>query len=114
MEIGEFLDRRLSKRFRTYDDDGDGFIEREDFAVASRRLGEEFGHGPDSEAWQRFDELCVGLWEHLVQVADTDGVTACLICLDVVEEEGRVRCANQIAAIEAPLIEQHGAGRLHR
>jgi Ca2+-binding EF-hand superfamily protein len=73
MEMSEFLDRRLSKRFRTYDDDGDGFIERDDFAAASRRLGEEFGHGPDSEAWQRFDALCVGLWEHLVEVADTDG-----------------------------------------
>lgn len=73
MEISEFLDRKLSKRFRTYDDDGDGFIEREDFAAASRRLGAEFGHGPDSEAWQRFDALCVGLWEHLVDVADADG-----------------------------------------
>ncbi len=73
MEISEFLDRRLSKRFRTYDDDGDGFIARDDFAVASRRLGAEFGHGPESEAWQRFDGLCLGLWEHLVGVADTDG-----------------------------------------
>ena len=73
MEMSEFLDRRLSKRFRTYDDDGDGFIEREDFAAASRRLGEEFAHGPDSEAWKRFDALCVGLWEHLVEVADADG-----------------------------------------
>ena len=58
MEISEFLSRKLSKRFRTYDDDGDGFIEREDFAAASRRLGAEFGHGPESEAWQRFDALC--------------------------------------------------------
>jgi Ca2+-binding EF-hand superfamily protein len=73
METSEFLDRKLSRRFRTYDDDGDGFIEREDFAVASRRLGDEFGHGPESERWQRFDALCTGLWEHLVQVADADG-----------------------------------------
>ena len=72
MEISEFLDRKLSKRFRTYDDDGDGFVEREDFAVASRRLGAKFGHGPESEAWQHFDALCVGLWDHLVDVADTD------------------------------------------
>jgi Ca2+-binding EF-hand superfamily protein len=71
-EPSEFLDRRLSKRFRTYDEDGDGFIERADFAVASRRLGEEFGHGPESAAWQRFDALCVGLWEHLAAVADAD------------------------------------------
>jgi Ca2+-binding EF-hand superfamily protein len=73
METSEFLDRKLSRRFRTYDDDGDGFVEREDFAVASRRFGAEFGHGPESEAWQRFDGLCVGLWEHLVRVADANG-----------------------------------------
>lgn len=72
MEISEFLSRKLSKRFRTYDDDGDGFIEREDFAAASRRLGAEFGHGAKSEAWQRFDALCVGLWEHLAEVTDSD------------------------------------------
>ena len=73
MQTSEFLDRKLSKRFRTYDDDGDGFIEREDFAVASRRLGAEFGHGPESELWQQFDALCLGLWDHLVEVADADG-----------------------------------------
>jgi Ca2+-binding EF-hand superfamily protein len=73
MQTSDFLDRKLSKRFRTYDDDGDGFIERQDFAVASRRLGEAFGHATDSPAWQRFDALCVGLWEHLVEVADSDG-----------------------------------------
>jgi Ca2+-binding EF-hand superfamily protein len=73
MQTSEFLDRKLSKRFRTYDDDGDGFVEREDFAVASRRLGAEFGHGPESEAWRQFDALCLGLWDHLVEVADADG-----------------------------------------
>ena len=73
MQTSEFLDRKLSRRFRTYDDDGDGFIEREDFVVASRRLGAEFGHGPESEAWQQFDALCVALWDHLVEVAEADG-----------------------------------------
>jgi hypothetical protein len=37
------------------------------------RLGDECGHRPGSEAWQRFDALCVELWEHLTQVAEADG-----------------------------------------
>jgi Ca2+-binding EF-hand superfamily protein len=73
MHVSEFLSRKLSRRFRTYDDDGDGFVERDDFAAASRRLAAEFGHGPESAAWQRFDALCMGLWDHLVAVADADG-----------------------------------------
>jgi Ca2+-binding EF-hand superfamily protein len=48
MESSAFLDRKLARRFRTYDSDGDSFVEREDFVQAAARLGEEFGHGPDS------------------------------------------------------------------
>lgn len=73
MEVSEFLDRRLSRRFRTYDDDGDGFLEKEDFAAASSRLAAEFGRGPESQEAQRFEALCLALWEHLVAVADSDG-----------------------------------------
>ena len=40
MEISAFLDRKPARRFRTYDTDGDGFIEREDFVAAAARPGE--------------------------------------------------------------------------
>jgi Ca2+-binding EF-hand superfamily protein len=72
MEISAFLDRKLTRRFRTYDTDGDGFVEREDFVQAASRLGEEFGHGPDSPARQRIEELCGRLWQHLSTVSDVD------------------------------------------
>lgn len=92
MEISAFLDRKLSRRFRTYDTDGDGFIQRKDFVAAAARLGDEFGHGPESAVRQRLDELCVQLWQHLSTVADTDG-------------DGRIGPAEYKAAFAAGLLE---------
>src|SRR5215813_5812623 len=92
MEISEFLDQKLAWRFRTYDNDGDGYIEREDFELAAERTGEEFGHAPDSPARQRLTELLLGLWNHLATVADAD-------------QDGRVSEAEYKAAFAAGLLE---------
>ncbi|MVU76239.1 calcium-binding protein [Nocardia sp. ET3-3] len=73
MEINDFLRRKLTRRFQTFDFDGNGRIERADFESSAARLAEEFGHGPDSPARKQLLELSLGLWEHLVSVADTDG-----------------------------------------
>ncbi|GAA4426623.1 EF-hand domain-containing protein [Actinokineospora soli] len=73
MEITDFLDRKLARRFTTYDDDRDGYVEREDFRTAAVRCAEEFGHGPDSPAHQRLLDLALGLWTHLAAAADVDG-----------------------------------------
>ncbi|MDZ8027111.1 MAG: EF-hand domain-containing protein [Nostoc sp. DedQUE11] len=70
--MNHFLDRKLSKRFRTFDDDRNGFIERSDFEMSVARLAEEFGHEEESPARQRLLEVCLGLWDHLLQVADTN------------------------------------------
>jgi Ca2+-binding EF-hand superfamily protein len=70
MEISPFLDRKLARRFRTYDNDADGYIEREDFEQAAARMSEAFGHGPDSAARQRLQDLCLQLWRHLATVTD--------------------------------------------
>jgi Ca2+-binding EF-hand superfamily protein len=92
MEVSEFLDRKLARRFRTYDTDGDGFIEREDFVQAAARMGEAFGHGPDSPARQRLADLTAQLWEHLSTAADTD-------------TDGRIGQAEYKAAFAAGLLE---------
>src|SRR5262245_587848 len=92
MEISESLDQKLAWRFRTYDNDGDGYIEREDFQLAADRTGEEFGHTPDSPARQRLTELLLGLWEHLATVADADS-------------DGRISEAEYKAAFAAGLLE---------
>ncbi|HEY3607722.1 MAG TPA: EF-hand domain-containing protein [Pseudonocardiaceae bacterium] len=92
MEISAFLDRKLARRFRTYDTDGDGFIERRDFVEAATRLAEEFGLVPESPVRQRLDALCLGLWEHLSTVTDTD-------------DDGRIGPAEYKAAFAAGLLE---------
>ncbi len=92
MEISESLDQKLAWRFRTYDNDGDGYIEREDFQLAADRTGAEFGHTPDSPALQRLTALLLGLWEHLATVADAD-------------KDGRISEAEYKAAFAAGLLE---------
>ncbi|MFD4637418.1 EF-hand domain-containing protein [Lentzea sp. NPDC058436] len=72
MEITAFLERKLARRFRTYDTDGDGFIEREDFTQAGERTTKAFGLEADDPKAVRFHELLLGLWEHLVSVTDQD------------------------------------------
>ncbi|MGB7798576.1 MAG: EF-hand domain-containing protein [Pseudonocardiaceae bacterium] len=72
MQVSNFLDRKLTRRFRTFDFDGDGRIEHSDFANSAARLADEFGHSADSPARQRLMELSLRLWEHLASVADAD------------------------------------------
>ncbi|WP_231406131.1 EF-hand domain-containing protein [Streptomyces clavuligerus] len=72
-DVSPFLERRLARRFATYDTDGDGFIERRDFESAVERLGAAFGRGPQDGALGRLRELTTGLWRQLVRVADADG-----------------------------------------
>ncbi|MGW6933496.1 EF-hand domain-containing protein [Lentzea sp. NPDC054927] len=72
MEITAFLDRKLARRFRTYDSDGDGFIEREDFTQAGERTTKAFGLAGDDPKAVRFHGTLIGLWEQLSSVTDLD------------------------------------------
>ncbi|MFG2651289.1 EF-hand domain-containing protein [Streptomyces sp. NPDC048436] len=92
MEISAFLDRKLTRRFQTYDSDGDGYIEQQDFTSAVARMAEAFGHGPDSPARRRLHDLSQQLWFHLAKVADTDG-------------DGRISEAEYKSAFAAGLLE---------
>ncbi|MBO2452134.1 EF-hand domain-containing protein [Actinomadura barringtoniae] len=92
MEITPFLDRKLARRFKTFDSNGNGFVERADFVEAAARMGEEFGHGGDSAARRRLEELSVALWDHLVSVADSNG-------------DGRITEEEYKAAFAAGLLE---------
>lgn len=72
MEITAFLDRKLARRFRTYDSDGDGFIEREDFTQAGERTTKAFGLAGDDPKALRFHDTLIGLWDRLSSVTDQD------------------------------------------
>ncbi|MFI6095817.1 EF-hand domain-containing protein [Lentzea sp. NPDC051213] len=72
MEITAFLNRKLARRFRTYDSDGDGFIAREDFTTAGARTTKAFGLADDDPKAVRFQHTLIGLWEQLHSVTDPD------------------------------------------
>ena len=72
MEITPFLDRKLTRRFRTYDTDGDGFVEQEDFEQSGLRMAAAFGLTADDEKTRHLLSLVLGLWDHLASVADLD------------------------------------------
>ncbi|MFJ8825265.1 EF-hand domain-containing protein [Streptomyces sp. NPDC102467] len=67
-----FLDKKLSRRFRTYDTDQNGVIEKADFDLAAQRMGKEFGHKPNSPQQRQLNEQLTRLWEVLAEIADTD------------------------------------------
>ena len=96
MEISPFLDRKLARRFRTYDADGDGYIEREDFARAANRTGAEFGLPPDSPTRQRLTDALLGVWQQLATLADAD-------------QDGRISEAEYKAAFAAGMLETPGS-----
>jgi Ca2+-binding EF-hand superfamily protein len=72
MEITAFLDRKLARRFRTYDSDGDGCIGRADFTQAGERTTKAFGLAHDDPKAVRLHDTLTGLWEQLSSVTDQD------------------------------------------
>ncbi|MET9227737.1 EF-hand domain-containing protein [Lentzea sp. NPDC003310] len=72
MKITAFLDRRLTRRFDTYDTDGDGYVERADFDLASERLTSAFGLDSGDLNAKRFHEQLLGVWDHLAAVTDVN------------------------------------------
>lgn len=72
MQVSSFLDRKLTRRFQTFDSDADGYVERSDFESSAHALADEFGHDPASAARLQIVQLSRGLWEHLAVAADAD------------------------------------------
>jgi hypothetical protein len=71
MEITTFLDRKLARRFRTYDADGDGYIGCDDFTSAGLRTTRAFGLCDSEPRAVRFHAALAGLWGQLSSATGT-------------------------------------------
>lgn len=72
MEHSADLDRFLARRFQTYDRDGDGAIEREDFTASAEAMATEFGLAASDPRRVRLMNMVGRLWGHLSTAADAD------------------------------------------
>jgi Ca2+-binding EF-hand superfamily protein len=64
---------RIAGRFATFDQDGNGYIDREDFNVAAKALLAEFGTAARSDKGQALYVGAEAFWQGMAGIADRDG-----------------------------------------
>ncbi|MEU6122999.1 EF-hand domain-containing protein [Streptomyces sp. NPDC047123] len=72
MDSAEY-ERRIAARFATFDQDGNGYISREDFSTAAAALCTEFGVTARSEKGQALYIGAEAFWQGMAGIADRDG-----------------------------------------
>jgi Ca2+-binding EF-hand superfamily protein len=72
MVISEY-ERRIAARFATFDQDGNGYIDREDFSGAAKALLGEFGTPARSDKGQALYGGAEAFWQGMAGIADRDG-----------------------------------------
>jgi len=72
MDSAEY-ERRIAARFATFDQDGNGYISREDFSTAAAALLTEFGVKARSEKGQALYIGAEAFWQGMAGIADRDG-----------------------------------------
>ncbi|MFD6324165.1 EF-hand domain-containing protein [Streptomyces sp. NPDC058442] len=66
-------ERRIAARFATFDQDGNGYIDREDFSGAAKALLAEFGTRARSDKGQALYGGAEAFWQGMAGIADHDG-----------------------------------------
>ncbi|MGW3952937.1 EF-hand domain-containing protein [Streptomyces sp. NPDC004752] len=66
-------ERRIAARFATFDQDGNGWIDREDFNTAAKALLAEFGTAARSDKGQALYAGAEAFWQGMAGIADRDG-----------------------------------------
>ncbi|MFD1657206.1 EF-hand domain-containing protein [Streptomyces caeni] len=66
-------ERRIAARFATFDQDGNGYIDREDFSTAVKAVLTEFGTAARSEQGQALYAGGEAFWQGMAGIADRDG-----------------------------------------
>jgi Ca2+-binding EF-hand superfamily protein len=64
---------RIAARFGTFDQDGNGWIDREDFSAASKAVLNEFGTTARSDKGQALYTGAEAFWQGMAGIADRDG-----------------------------------------
>ncbi|MGW2568571.1 EF-hand domain-containing protein [Streptomyces sp. NPDC001537] len=71
--VSSEYERRIAARFATFDQDGNGFIDREDFSAAAKALLAEFGVAARSDKGQALYGGAEAFWQGMAGIADRDG-----------------------------------------
>ncbi|WP_020121753.1 EF-hand domain-containing protein [Streptomyces canus] len=71
--VSSEYERRIADRFATFDQDGNGYIDREDFSVAAKALLAEFGTAARSDKGQALYVGAEAFWQGMAGIADRDG-----------------------------------------
>ncbi|MBA2947149.1 EF-hand domain-containing protein [Streptomyces himalayensis] len=66
-------ERRIAARFATFDQDGNGYIDREDFSSAAKSLLAEFGTTARCDKGQALYIGAEAFWQGMAGIADRDG-----------------------------------------
>ncbi|MFG2307575.1 EF-hand domain-containing protein [Streptomyces sp. NPDC048566] len=66
-------ERRIAARFAGFDQDGNGYIDREDFNAAAKAVLAEFGTAARSDKGQALYIGAEAFWQGMAGIADRDG-----------------------------------------
>src|SRR3954454_12659824 len=71
--VSSEYERRIAGRFVTFDQDGNGYIDREDFNAAAKALLAEFAVAARSDKGQALYIGAEAFWQGMAGIADRDG-----------------------------------------
>ncbi|MFG3550193.1 EF-hand domain-containing protein [Streptomyces sp. NPDC047725] len=71
--VSSEYERRIAARFATFDQDGNGYIDRQDFNAAAKALLAEFSVAARSDRGQALYAGAEALWQGMAGIADRDG-----------------------------------------
>ncbi|WP_329337908.1 EF-hand domain-containing protein [Streptomyces sp. NBC_00663] len=71
--VSSEYERRIAARFATFDQDGNGYIDRADFSAAAKALLAEFGTAARSDKGQALYGGAEAFWQGMAGIADRDG-----------------------------------------
>ncbi|MDC0769975.1 EF-hand domain-containing protein [Streptomyces sp. HD] len=71
--VSSEYERRIAARFAGFDQDGNGYIDREDFNAAAKALLAEFGTTARSDKGQALYIGAEAFWQGMAGIADRDG-----------------------------------------